>query len=39
MSDGERSRLDAAMGKAFEPFRDGDRIRLRALVRIGIGVA
>jgi SAM-dependent methyltransferase len=37
-SEGERSRLDAATAKAFEPFRDGDRIRLRALVRIGIGM-
>jgi SAM-dependent methyltransferase len=39
MGETERARLDAAMAEAFESYRDGDRIRLRALVRIGIGVA
>jgi SAM-dependent methyltransferase len=39
MNEAGRTRLDRTMAEAFERYRDGDRIRLRALVRIGIGVA
>jgi len=39
MSIAERDRLDRAMAAAFEPLREGERIRLKALVRIGIGLA
>ena len=37
MSADERDRLDRDMAAGFERFRDGDRIRLHAHVRIGIG--
>jgi SAM-dependent methyltransferase len=36
-SEAERERLDAAMARAFERYRDGERISFRTAARIGIG--
>jgi ubiquinone/menaquinone biosynthesis C-methylase UbiE len=37
LSDVDRGRLDAAMARAFERYRDGDRVSFRTAARIGIG--
>ncbi len=39
LSDDERAALDAALERAFEPYRDGDVYRLEAHTRIGVGKA
>jgi ubiquinone/menaquinone biosynthesis C-methylase UbiE len=39
MNEADHDRLDAAMAKGFERYRDGDRIQLKTTARIGLGVA